>query len=49
MPTAEEKTLTHSAITKILRNLNNVNLDFVRVNNLYLFDDKLGFSLAQGE
>lgn len=49
MPTAEEKILTHSAITKLLRNLNNGNIDFVRVNNLYLFDDKLGFSLAQGE
>lgn len=49
MPTAEEKTLTHSAITKLLRNLNNGNIDFIRVNNLYLFDDKLGFSLAQGE
>lgn len=49
MPTSEEKILNHSAITKLMRNLNNGNIDFVRINNLYLFDGKLGFSLAQGE
>ena len=49
MPIAKEKILDHAAIVKLLRNLNNVDLDFVRLNNLYLFDDKLGFSLAQGE
>jgi isocitrate dehydrogenase len=49
VPTAEEKTLDHHVIVKLLRNLANAELDFVRTNNLYVFGDKLGFSLAQGE
>lgn len=49
VPTAEDKTINHNAIVKLLRNLANAELDFVRTNNLYVFGDKLGFSLAQGE
>ena len=49
MSTSQDKIITHHDIVKLLRNLSNANLDFVRVNNLYLFDDTLGFSLAQGE
>lgn len=49
VPTATEKVITHADIVKLLRNLSNANIDFVRINNLYLFDNKLGFSLAQGE
>lgn len=49
VPTLEEKTISHNAIVKLLRNLANAELDFVRTNNLYVFGDKLGFSLAQGE
>lgn len=49
MPVAKEKTIDHAAIIKLLSNLDDGSLDFVRMNNLYLFNDKLGFSLAQGE
>lgn len=49
VPTSKEKIITHSDIVKLLQSLSNDNIDFVRTNNLYLFDDKLGFSLAQGE
>ena len=49
MPTAKDKIIQHSAIVDLLNALSKENLDFVRVNNLYLFGDKLGFSLAQGE
>lgn len=49
VPTNTEKVITHGNIVKLLQNLNSANIDFVRINNLYLFDDKLGFSLAQGE
>lgn len=49
MSTAKEKTINHAAITRLLYNLANADIDFVRINNLYLFDDKLGFSLIQGE
>jgi isocitrate dehydrogenase len=49
MSTAQDKILNNIAIAKLLNNLTNANIDFVRVNNLYLFDDKLGFSLVQGE
>ena len=49
MPTAKEKIINHAAIIKLLSSLNEANFDFVRSNNLYLFGDKLGFSLVQGE
>ena len=47
--TSKEKTINHAAIVSLLDKLNRVGFDFVRINNLYLFDDKLGFSLVQGE
>lgn len=46
---SKEKTTTNLEIIKLLNKLTNGDLDFVRTNNLYIFDDKLGFSLAQGE
>ncbi len=49
MSTAKDKSLNNFAVSRLLYNLANANLDFVRSNNLYLFDDKLGFSLIQGE
>ena len=49
VPTAKEKVINHAAIVKLLNSLSSANYDFVRSNNLYLFGDKLGFSLAQGE
>lgn len=49
VPTSEIKIINHAAIVKLLEKLSTAGFDFVRTNNLYLFDDKLGFSLAQGE
>jgi len=49
VPTSEVKVISHAAIVKLLEKLSASGFDFVRTNNLYLFDDKLGFSLAQGE
>ncbi len=49
MPVAKTKIINHAAIVKLLGTLSNANFDFTRVNSLYLFDDKLGFSLVQGE
>lgn len=45
----EDKVTTHAEIIKLLSCLSSMNFDFVRVNNLYIFDDKIGFSLSQGE
>jgi isocitrate dehydrogenase len=49
VPTNKEKLITHDAIIKLLSKLSAANYDFTRINNLYLFDKTLGFSLAQGE
>jgi isocitrate dehydrogenase len=45
----EDKITTHAEIIKLLSCLSGMNFDFVRVNNLYIFNDKIGFSLSQGE
>jgi isocitrate dehydrogenase len=47
--TSQEKIINHAAIVSLLEKLSKANFDFVRTNNLYLFDNKLGFSLVQGE
>lgn len=49
VPNNESKTITHQDIIKLLEQFNNENIDFVKIENLYIYDDKLGFSLAQGE
>ncbi len=49
VPISKDKIIDHEAVINLLHNLSNGDLDFVRVNNLYTFNDKLGFSLAQGE
>lgn len=49
VPKNTEKTTSHKEIIKLLDILSDAGYDFVRSNNLYLFGDKLGFSLAQGE
>lgn len=49
MPTSENKLIIHADIVSLLSKLSDAGFDFVRSNNLYLFDDKLGFSLVQGE
>ena len=42
-------TVTHTQISALLKNLSEANIDFIKVENLYEFDGKRGYSLAQGE
>lgn len=44
-----QKTTTHSEILFLLERFAAANLDFIKLENLYTFNDALGFSLAQGE
>jgi isocitrate dehydrogenase len=41
--------VSHEEISNLLQIITKEGLDFVQTCNLYKFDDKLGFSLAQGE
>jgi isocitrate dehydrogenase len=45
----EEAVVTHSIIVKLLKSLSNAGIDFIKIENLFEFDGKRGFSLAQGE
>jgi isocitrate dehydrogenase len=47
MPDSGE--ITHQDITNLLGKLANAKIDFIKVENLYNFDGKPGYSLAQGE
>lgn len=47
MPNSE--LITHKQIATLLKNLASSNIDFIKVENLYEFDGKRGYSLAQGE
>ena len=47
MPDSGE--ITHQDITNLLGKLTNAKIDFIKVENLYNFDGKPGYSLAQGE
>lgn len=49
VPKSQDKIISHSDVIALLTILNQSSFDFVRTNNLYLFDEKLGFSLIQGE
>lgn len=49
VPASQDKVTTHICIVNLLEKISSIDLDFVRTNNLYIFNDKLGFSLAQGE
>ena len=42
-------TITHAQISALLDKLAAANVDFIKVENLYEFDGKRGYSLAQGE
>ena len=41
--------IEHSTIALLLQSFSNVGIDFIKIENLYEFDNKRGFSLAQGE
>lgn len=47
MPDSGE--IKHSDILKLLKQIAEANIDFIKVENLYDFDNKRGYSLAQGE
>jgi len=41
--------ITHQEIIDLLQQFNRLELDVIKTENLYTFDGKLGFSLAQGQ
>jgi len=43
------KTISHQDILKLLQKFDELGLDVIKTENLYTFDGKLGFSLAQGQ
>ncbi len=49
VPDNHEKITTHQEVVYLLNKMLAIDLDFVQIENLYSFDDKLGFSLSQGE
>jgi isocitrate dehydrogenase len=49
VPNNQDKITSHKEVVYILNKLNEAGFDFIKTENLYSFDDKLGFSLGQGE
>jgi isocitrate dehydrogenase len=43
------KAITHQDIIALLQQFETLGLDIIKTENLYTFDGKLGFSLAQGQ
>jgi isocitrate dehydrogenase len=43
------KTIAHEDIILLLEEFRQLGLDFIKTENLYTFDGKIGFSLAQGQ
>lgn len=43
------KSVSHDDIIQLLTQLNELGLDVIKTENLYIFDGKLGFTLAQGQ
>ena len=41
--------VTHEQIISLLQRVANASFDFIKTENLYTFDDKIGYSLSQGE
>jgi isocitrate dehydrogenase len=46
---AKFTTLTHADLLDLLRQFDDAGFDVIKTENLYTFDGKLGFSLAQGQ
>ena len=44
-----DDTTEHSDVLDLLTRIGQAGLDFIKIENLYTFDDEPGFSLAQGE
>ncbi len=49
MAAKEGQVIHHSSIAQLLESLSMANIDFIKIENLFEFDGKKGFSLAQGE
>jgi isocitrate dehydrogenase len=49
MPVGDKKEIKHKDIGNLITNLANAKIDFIKVENLFEFDGKKGYSLAQGE
>lgn len=49
MPKVEGIPIEHLAIARLLESLSEAKVDFIKVETLFEFDGKKGFSLAQGE
>jgi isocitrate dehydrogenase len=49
VPSNNDKKTTHTAIVDLLSKLALAKFDVIKTENLYSFDDKIGFSLDQGE
>jgi len=43
------ETVTHEQIISLLQRVANAGFDFIKTENLYTFDDKIGYSSSQGE
>ena len=43
------KPISHRSILNILEKFNDLGIDVIKTENLYQFDGKVGFSLAQGQ
>ncbi len=43
------KPITHQAIIELLTQFDQLGFDVIKTENLYTFDDKLGYTLAQGQ
>ena len=49
VPSEHNLPMTQAKLIELLTKLNDANLDVVKTENLYTFDDKPGYSLGQGE
>lgn len=47
--TAEQSLITHAQVRELLKQIEELGLDFIKTENLYSFDGVRGYSLAQGE
>ncbi len=46
---ADQTQISHGQILDVLKQVENLGFDFIKIENLYTFDGERGFSLAQGE
>jgi isocitrate dehydrogenase len=46
---SDSKSISHSDVINLLSKFIEANIDFIKIENLYEFDGKRGYSLAQGE